>query len=53
METVWDKFHLCDMTEFSGAEGRKVFDGNTTLLEISEENNKHRYVYIGFDMVRT
>ena len=39
------------MTEFSGAEDKKVFDGNTILLKIGEENNKHRYVYIGGDMV--
>ena len=39
------------MTEFSGAEDREVFDGNKILLEIGKENNKHRYVYIGGDMV--
>ena len=42
---------LCDMTEFSGAKDKEVFDGNTILLKIGEENNKHRYVYIGGDMV--
>ena len=51
LEAFVGKSHLCDMTEFSGAEDGEVFNGNTILLEISEENNKHRYVYIGGDMV--
>ena len=51
METFVGKSQLCDMTEFSGAEDKEVFDGNTILLEIGKENNKHRYVYIGGDMV--
>ena len=50
METFIGKSQLCNMTEFSGAEDRGVFDGNTILLKIGE-NNKHRYVYIGGDMV--
>ena len=41
------------MTNFSGALNRTVFNGNTILLKINEENNKHRYVYIGRDMVCT
>ena len=45
------KSQLCDMTEFSGAEDKEVFDGNTVLLEIGKKNNKHRYVNIGGDMV--
>ena len=51
METFLGKSQLCDMTEFSGSEDKEVFDGNTILLKISEENNKHRYVFIGGDMV--
>ena len=39
------------MTEFSGAEDKEVFNGNTLLLEKGKENNKHRYVYIGGYMV--
>ena len=39
------------MTIFSGAFDKKVFDGNTFLLKISEENNRHKYVYSGGDMV--
>ena len=39
------------MTEFSGAMDKEVFDGNTIFLEIGLENNKHRYVYNGGDMV--
>ena len=51
METFIGKSQLCNMTEFSGAEDKEVFNGNTILLKIGEENNKHRYVYIGGDMV--
>ena len=35
----------------SGAFDRSVFDGNTILLIISEENDNRRYVYIGGNMV--
>ena len=51
METFLGKSQLCDMTEFSRAEDKEVFNGNTILLEIGKENNKHRYVYIGGDML--
>ena len=53
MESFLGKSQLCDMTEFLGAEDKKVFDGNTILLKKSEENNKHRYVYIEGNMVCT
>ena len=51
METFLGKSQVCNMTMFSGASDKEVFDGNTILLKVSEENNKHRYVYIGVDMV--
>ena len=51
MESFLGKSQLRDMTEFSEAKYKKVFDGNTILLKVSEENNKHRYVYISGDMV--
>ena len=51
METFLGKSQLCDMTEFSGARDKEVFYGNSILLKIGEENNKHMYVYIGGDMV--
>ena len=51
MESLIGKSQLCDMTKFSGSEDKEVFDGNTILLEIGQENNKHKYVYIGGDMV--
>ena len=35
----------------SGAFDKSVFDGNTILLKIVEEYGKHRYVYIGGDMM--
>ena len=39
------------MTAMSGVFDISVFDGNTILVEISEENVRHRYVYIGGNMV--
>ena len=51
METFLSESQLCDMTKFSEALDKKVFDENTILLKVSEENNKHRYVYIGGNMV--
>ena len=51
METFVGRSRLCEMIEFSGAEDKEVFDGNAVLLKIGEQNNKHRYVYIGGDMV--
>ena len=51
METFLGKSELSDMTEFSGTRDKEVFDGNTILLKVSEENNKYRYVYIGGDKV--
>ena len=51
METFLGKSQVCNMTMFSGAFDKKAFDGNTILLKISEENEKHKYVYIGGDMV--
>ena len=51
VEAFVSKSQLCGMTEFSGAEDKEVFNRNTILLEIGKENNKHRYVYIGGDMV--
>ena len=35
----------------SGTFDKSVFDGNNILLKISGENDKHRYVYIGGDMI--
>ena len=51
MEIFIGKSQLCNMTEFSRAEDKEVFNGNTILLEIGKQNFKHRYVYIGGDMV--
>ena len=51
METFLGKSQLCSMTEFLGARDEEVFNGNTILLKIGEENNKHRYVYIGGNMI--
>ena len=51
MEIFLGKSEVCDMTLKSGALNKSVFDGNTILLKISEENDRHRYVYIGGDMI--
>ena len=51
METFFGKSQLCDVTEFSGARDKEVFNGNTIFIKVSQENNKHRFVYIGGDMV--
>ena len=40
MDVFVGKSQLCDMTEFSGAEAKEVFDGNTILLRIGQENNR-------------
>ena len=53
MEIFLGKSQVCKMTVFSGAFDKNVFDGNTILLKISEENGKHKYAYIGGDMVRS
>ena len=45
-ESFIGKSQLCDMTEFSGANEKEVFDGNTILLNIGIENNKYKYIYI-------
>ena len=39
------------MTALSGAFDKACFDGNTILLKVGIENGKHKYVYIGGDMV--
>ena len=51
METFVGKSQFCNMTDLSRAEDKEVFNGNTILLKIAEENNKDRYVYIGCDKV--
>ena len=35
----------------SGVFDKSVIDGKTILLKISEENDKHRYVYTSGDMI--
>ena len=51
MRTFLGKSQVCYMTMFSGALNKSVFDGNTILLKISEENGRHIYVYVGGDMI--
>ena len=51
METFLSKSQSCSMTAFSGAFNKSCFDGKTILLKVGIENGKHKYVYIGGDMV--
>ena len=51
LRTFLGKSEVCDMTLLSGALDKSLFDGITILLEISEQSGRHRYVYIGGDMV--
>ena len=51
MKIFLGKSQICKMTMFLGAFDKKVFDGNTILLKIGEENGRHKYVYIGGDLV--
>ena len=51
MELFLGKSECCMMTVYSGAFDKKRFNLNTILLKIGEENNKHRYLYIGGDMI--
>ena len=53
MGTFLGKSESCMIIALSGAFDKSVFDGNTTLLKITEENDKHRYLYIGDYMVCT
>ena len=51
LEILLGKSEICDMTIMSGALNKAVFDGKTILLKVNEENNKHKYVYIGGDKI--
>ena len=51
METFLGKSKSCSMTALSGAFDKGCFDGSTILLKVCIENGKHKYVYIGGDMV--
>ena len=51
MRIFFGKRQVCNLTMFSGALNKPILDGNTILLKISKENGRHKYVYIGGDMV--
>ena len=51
IESFIGKSQVCDMTLFSGALDKSVFDGNTILPKISQECGRRRYICIGGDMV--
>ena len=41
MEIFLGKSECCMMTAYTGAFDKKCFVGNTILLKVSEENNRH------------
>ena len=51
LRTNLGKSEICEMTKVSGAFDKKIFDGNNILLKTSEGKDKHRWGYIGGDMV--
>ena len=51
METFLSKNESCAMTAMSRAFIKNCLDGNTNLLKVGIENGKHKYVYIGGDMM--
>ena len=50
-ETFLGKSEVCGMTLMSKASNKSVFDGTTFLLKITEENDKHRCLYVGGDIM--
>ena len=51
MEIFYGKSKVCDMTLMSEAFDKSVIDGNTILLKISEDKDRHRCVDIGGDTI--
>ena len=51
LEILLGKSKLYDMTLMSGAFDKSVSEGKTILLKVSAENDRHRYVYTGGDMI--
>ena len=51
LEIFLGKSESCSLTTISGSFNKKVFDGNTILLRISEEIDELRSLYIGGDML--
>ena len=51
LKTFSGKSEVCDKKTMSGAFDKSVYDANTILLKISEENDNHRWLYIGSDKV--
>ena len=51
MKTFLGKRECCGTTKMSSAFDHSVCDGSTILLEVSEEHDKHKYVFIGGDTI--
>ena len=50
LRTYLSESEVCDMTTMSGSFDTSIYDGNTVLLKIFEDD-RHRYVYIGGDTI--
>ena len=51
LRTILWKSEILEMTKISRAYDEKIFKGNTIVIKVSEENDKHRWVYIGGNKV--
>ena len=51
LKTFLGKSKVCDMKITSGAFDKSIYDGNTILLGIENENKKHRWINIGGDKI--
>ena len=51
LRTYFYKSEVCDMTTLSVYFDKSIYDGNTFLIKISEQIDRHRGVYIGGDMI--
>ena len=51
MEIFLGKSQSCSMMALSGASEKGCFDRNTIFFKVGIESEKHKYVYIGGDMV--
>ena len=51
LKTILGKINICDRTLRSRALYKSVLDGKTILLKIGEDCGRHRYTYIGGDVV--
>ena len=51
LRMILGKNEICTKKEISGAYDKEKYDVNTILIKMSEENDKHRWVFISGDKV--